>query len=333
MKWNDNNQYDIHSAIPQCIYNPNPSWSTNPNISSISVNDECIPLFHDEETVKCGCQEFGTYSTSTTHSYSVYLELNQPNHIRFDILSISITFILIFIFCIFIEPNCRRCLLGTFNDDPLISLEVYLPRYVISLFLFGSIKSNNMFLLFFRSKQKYRMWLLTREGALHFGLRHKFEKAIKYKNCKKLWYIWKHYNKNDGLWLPYCFRSRGSNHYDIQRVINLTWLIYGILTITMFITAGNTDINPYFCEYSNDEFLGTATFCTRKYEIPVTMILVIVLCILHFAHREIFQLIHPNKLQNDLTALLRVIFSFFIHFFTMNMVIILKNIYPINLSI
>ena len=72
LKWNTNNQYDATSIIPQCGYQSIPSWS-NPAESEeneISINKECIPLYHDHESVKCGCNQFGTYSTLSAMSYS-----------------------------------------------------------------------------------------------------------------------------------------------------------------------------------------------------------------------------------------------------------------------
>ena len=286
LAWNTNDKYDPSTMIPQCVHQSMPPWTDESNMTmdnEISINDKCIPLSHNEETVKCGCIEFGTYSTLATQSYSIYLD--QAKQIHFDTISIIIASSLSIILLLLLHSECRIFCLGEENDEPLIGLEVYLS-----------------------SKEKYRMWLLTREGGIHWGLRFKFEKATKYKEIQKLGYLWKHYIFNDGLLLPFCCRMRGSNYYTLQRVINLFWLIFFILCITMIITAYNKDINPSFCteiyKKSDDGFVGSELFCIRKYEIPVTLIMVLILCIWHFLNREFIQLIHPNKLRMDLEALL-----------------------------
>eukprot|EP00485_Elphidium_margaritaceum_P014195 CAMPEP_0202733616 /NCGR_PEP_ID=MMETSP1385-20130828/188260_1 /ASSEMBLY_ACC=CAM_ASM_000861 /TAXON_ID=933848 /ORGANISM="Elphidium margaritaceum" /LENGTH=1023 /DNA_ID=CAMNT_0049399955 /DNA_START=338 /DNA_END=3409 /DNA_ORIENTATION=- len=75
----------------------------------------------------------------------------------------------------------------------------------------------------------------------------------------------------------------------------------------MVVTCCNTDINPSFCEHADyhgtNAFVGTGTFCTRKYEIAVCILCVLLLCVCHYAHQVVCQLIHPNKLQMDLHAL------------------------------
>ena len=67
---------------------------------------------------------------------------------------------------------------------------------------------------------------------------------------------------------------RGSNHYTLQRIINLFWLIF-------IITAYNTDVNPNCCfqNHNNNEFVETATFRTRKYDMPTVLAAVIAFCI------------------------------------------------------
>ena len=155
------------------------------------------------------------------------------------------------------------------------------------------------------------MWLLTREGRTHWILRHKFEGA-EHEYPKKLYHLFKHFVVNDGLILPYCLRHRGSNHYTIQQMINLCWLIFAVLSVTMLITVFNNDIHPIHCQSGSETgsmFLGNATICMRKHEISVSLVCMFILCGIHFVHRLIFQRIHPNKLQMDLHALLSLSLS------------------------
>eukprot|EP01084_Bolivina_argentea_P208151 354999_1 len=275
LNWNTNNKHDTNKYIPQCVYHASPPWRNDLEYGE-SVNDKCVPIYHDEQNVKCACQSFGSYSTSVQQKFHINV---QETLSYFDPWTIIISTAYLFLLCIFMEKNCRSCCCDRKNDNPLVSLEVYLPNRI-----------------------RHRMWVVTREGRTHFLLRYKFEKS-KNKNMKKIWHIFQHFIRNDGLIVPYFKRERGPNHYTVQRLINLFWLIITILTVTVIITACNNNINPKYCEYGKPGYVGTDIFCMKSNEISIAMIFVIILCGCHFIHRLIFQRIHPNKLQMDLHAL------------------------------
>ena len=139
------------------------------------------------------------------------------------------------------------------------------------------------------------MWLLTREGALHFLLRYKFETAP-HKQWLKWVHIWKHFMLNDYLIVPLFTRGLGSNYSTNQRLVNLWWLIMAVLVATMSITAYNVN-HDHIARQS-----CTASFCLYGNELTVSWVIVSLLCGWHFVNRLIFQRIHPNKLQMDLHA-------------------------------
>lgn len=156
------------------------------------------------------------------------------------------------------------------------------------------------------------MWLITREGSIYWILRYKYKELDgKKKICIQLKNLFIHLMYNDGLFLSFCFRNRGSNYNIYQRILNLFWLIILILFITSIIVAFNNDINPQFClnQNNNNYYIGTETFCIHKNELIILIIFIFILCLTHFIHRLIFQRIHPNKLQMDLHKLLSINFQ------------------------
>eukprot|EP01083_Nonionella_stella_P218131 782491_1 len=276
LNWNANNEHDTDRYIPQCVYHPSMAWASDhgdESTTNASINEQCVPIYHDNQTVQCACQYFGSYSTSVQKNFLIHL---QETIGHFDPIAVIVSCVYLIVLFAFLHQSC--CC-DKVNDVPLVSLEVYLPN-----------------------QQRHRMWIITREGRTHFLLRYKFEKST-HKNCKKMWHMFRHFVLNDGLILPFFKRERGSNHYTLQRLVNLFWLILSILVVTEIITACNNDISPEECQYESVGYIGSDTYCMRANEIPIALVFVGLLCGWHFIHRLIFQRIHPNKLQMDLRAL------------------------------
>ena len=113
--------------------------------------------------------------------------------------------------------------------------------------------------------------MLTKEGKLYDILRNQKE--------SKLCNVWYHLVINDGMVLPFFWRHRGSNHYLSQRVLNLFWLI-------MFITS-------------------CAAYCVAQDKsYGVLLRLVLVSLVIYIGQRHCFQRIRPDKLMDNLPALL-----------------------------
>ena len=298
LDWNMNDKYDPNLYVPQCVFHKSPPWNDEDHEYASSVNTECIPVDHNDRTVHCACHSFGRYSTATTHAFAV--SMKQLFNAQMDPFSISVVVIYLFCLCVLLENKCSCCYNDEINDDPLVSLEVYLSKFGAFIMFVPFVP----FLIFIR-RQRHRMWVITREGRTHFLLRYKFEKSQN-KNWLKLFYIFKHFMFNDGLILPYFKRHRGSNHYPIERIVNLFWFLLSVLVVTAVITASNNDINPEYCLDGRVGYVGSDSFCMRADEIPIAFVLVLILCAMHFVHRLVFQRIHPNKLQMDLNALLSV---------------------------
>lgn len=131
LNWNVNQTYNPNEFVPQCLYNKYPPWIENEFI--LSINKDCIPIYHDENNVKCACKYFGSYSTTITQIFSInnYDKLYYDNISGFDEYSISTLvaiWILLIAFLTGCIPTCDK-----FDDSPMISHQVYLPKF--SLFL------------------------------------------------------------------------------------------------------------------------------------------------------------------------------------------------------
>ena len=120
LNWNKNGEYNISEYIPECRFDEALSSQ------QISVNGECFVIEYDNKSVKCGCNEFGTYSTQI-------VGVNDDN--GFFINYITTTFVsILWIFVLIPTCLCQsRC--NRFDDEPLIAKQVYMQPLSILYFI------------------------------------------------------------------------------------------------------------------------------------------------------------------------------------------------------
>ena len=118
LNWNGNTSNSDH--IPICKY------------ESLSVSDgteagnQCFVIEYDDNSVRCGCAQFGTYSVETTQSkLSVAVEGNQLEYEK-NVNYATTTWIICLWMCLILSLwYADRC---DFDDEPLIAKEVYMER-------------------------------------------------------------------------------------------------------------------------------------------------------------------------------------------------------------
>ena len=153
--------------------------------------------------------------------------------------------------------------------------------------------------IFLEERQKYRMWLITKEGRLHYYLRYKFKNKGDY--IKKIFSIWLHYIKNDCILFPHLCRNPGSNYNSKQRILNTLVLILFTIITTAIITINNDHNKECLLntkQYTTFHFKNNNYICIKMNEYSQCILGLIILDMFHYLIRLLYQRINPNKLKN-----------------------------------
>lgn len=246
MNWNKNGIYNISQSIPQCQYKEISLSSVDGDEydDNIDDNDYCHVMEYNESLVKCGCNKFGSYTTNV-------IDIEKDDDANKVQINYPITMI-IFISCLVALFLCLCSLkCSKFDDEPLISKEVYMS-----------------------DDNKFNTWLLTKKGWIYWIL--KYEPS-------KFYQLFIHLMKNDDFILQFCFRSKGSNYFTIQRIINLLWLISFLIVVIVTITDYDGIHQEIWLLLILSCFIGVG---------------------MYNLHKRCFELVNPRKLEHDVALLL-----------------------------